>query len=190
MSYPSQVISVFAEAKVAHLTIDLGATVSFITLDETKRLSYKVETASQLARQADGDTLMHVLGEIHEKVTRGEVIFVMNALVVKKLNDATILGGMNFLIENKVAQEPYKHRIVVDNKYTIEETPATFVYPTDVHFSKTVNVKRLSILAPNETFDIKLPEGYQPNSKFIIDCTDQANSDQEWLCQEVQSTGL
>ena len=43
VSYPSQVISVFAEAKVAHLTIDSGATVSFITLDETKRLSYKLK---------------------------------------------------------------------------------------------------------------------------------------------------
>ena len=120
MSYPSQVISAFAETKVVHLTIDSGATVSFIILSEAKRLNYKIESASQLAKQADGDTLMHVLGEVHEKVTRGEVVFVINALVVKKLNDATILVGMNFLMENKVAQEPYKHRIVVNNKFSPE----------------------------------------------------------------------
>ena len=180
-------ISAFAETKVVHLTIDSGATVSFIIVSEAKRLNYKIESASQLAQQADGDTLMHVLGEVHEKVTRGEVIFEIHALVVKKLNDATILVGMNFLMENKVAQEPYKHRIVVNNKYTIEETPAKFVYPTDTPSSKTVNIKRVKILAPNETLDIDLPEDYTPSSKFIIDSTDQANSDQDWLCQEVEA---
>ena len=32
-----------------------------------------------------------------------------------KLNGAQDLAGMNFLIENKVCQEPFKRRIIVDN---------------------------------------------------------------------------
>ena len=187
VSYPSQVISVYAGNKVAHITIDSGATVSFIIESEAKRLGYIIEKASQLARQADGDTMMQVSGEIHGKVTRGAVIFEVHALVVQKLDDATFLVGMNFLIENKVTQEAYKHRIVVDNKYTIEETPASFVYPPDTQLSKTVNIKKISILSSDESFEVKVPPEYQANSKFIIDSTDQANTDQDWLFQEVEA---
>ena len=68
-------ISVYAGNKVVHLTIDSGTTVSFIEINEAKRLDYKVEKASQLAQQADGDTLMHVIGEVHVKVTHGEIVF-------------------------------------------------------------------------------------------------------------------
>ena len=187
VSYPSQVISVYSDKKVVHATIDSGATVSFITELEAKRLNFTIQKASQLAQQADGDTMIHVLGEVHEQFIRGDITFKFNALVVKKLNDATILAGMNFLIENEVTQEPSKHRVTVKDKYSIQETPAKFVYPTETPPSKTVNIKRLAVLAPNDTIEINLPEDYFPNSKFVVDCTDQANSDQTWLCQEIEA---
>ena len=187
VSYPSQVISVYVEGKVAHVTIDSGATVSFIIESEAKRLNLKIEKASQLARQADGDTMMHVMGEIHGKMTRGEVTFEIHALVVPKLDDAQFLAGMNFLIENKVSQEPYKHRIVVDNKYTIEETPATFVYPPETPHSKTVKIKKLKTVHIDQPFEILLPIDFPPNSKVIVDSSDQANPNQGWLFQEVEA---
>ena len=80
VSYPSQVISVYLDKKVVHLTMDSGATVSFITLSEASRLGFTIQKASQLANQADGDTKMHVLGEVHEKFTRGVIIFEFHAL--------------------------------------------------------------------------------------------------------------
>ena len=119
-----------------HITIDSGATVSFIIESEAKRLNLKIEKASQLARQADGDTLMHVLGEVHGVATRGDATFEVHALVVPKLDDAQFLAGMNFLMENKISQEPYMHRILVDRKYSIEETPAKFLYPSDTPQSR------------------------------------------------------
>ena len=86
-----------------HITIDSGATVSFIIESEAKRLKFKIEKASQLARQADGDTMMHVLGEVHGVAVRGDVTFEVHALVVPKLDDAQFLAGMNFLMENKIS---------------------------------------------------------------------------------------
>ena len=65
---------------------------------------------------------MHVIGEIKETFSRGKIIFHLHALVVDKLSNATILGGMNFLIENQIDQQPSKHRIVVQDKFYIEET--------------------------------------------------------------------
>ena len=87
-SYPSQVISVYINDKVAHITIDSGATVSFIVESEAKRLELKIEKASQLARQADGCTMMKVIGEVHGKATRGAAQFVIHALVVPNLDGA------------------------------------------------------------------------------------------------------
>ena len=126
-----------------HITIDSGATVSFIVESEAKRLNLPIGKASQLARQADGDTIMHVIGEVHATASRGAVKFRIHALVVHKLDDAKFLAGMNFLIENKISQEPYKRRIVVDNKFTIEETPASFLHLPSTPYSKTVKVKKL-----------------------------------------------
>ena len=186
-SYPSQVISVFLDKLVVHVTLDSGATVSFITVAEATRLGLKVQKASQLANQADGETRMHVTGEVHETFVRGAIDFVFNALVVKKLNDATVLAGMNFLIENKVSQEPHKKRVTINDKYSIEETPSKFIYSSDTPASHTVNIKRISVLLPESSFEVKLPEEYISNSKVVVDSTDQANFNQTWLCQEVQA---
>ena len=142
MSYPSQVISAFIGKNVVHITIDSGATVSFIVESLAKKLDLKISKASHLAQKADGATMLHVIGEVHIKASRGSVDFNIHALVVPKLDDAQLLAGMNFLIENKVSQEPYKHRIVIDNKYTIEETPAALLFSPDTPYSKTINIKK------------------------------------------------
>ena len=170
-----------------HITIDSGATVSFIVESEAKRLNLTVGKASQLARQADGDTIMHVLGEVHTTASRGSIKFDIHALVVPKLDDAKFLAGMNFLVENKISQEPYKHRIVVDNKFTIEETPASFTHLPSTPYSKTVNLKKIKAILNDGYFDVDLPPEYPPNSKVIVDASDQANADQVWLFQEVEA---
>ena len=87
-------ISAYIESNVIHITIDSGATVSFIVESLAKKLNLKIQKASQLARQADGHTMMHVLGEVHIKATRGAVVFEIHALVVPKLDDAQLLAGI------------------------------------------------------------------------------------------------
>ena len=103
------------------MTLDSGATVSFIILPEATRLGMKIHKASQLVSQADGETKLHVIGEVHDTLIRGDIKFSFNA---------SILAGMNFLIENKISQEPFKQRITVQGKYYIEETPSRFIYPS------------------------------------------------------------
>ena len=173
--------------KVVHVTLDSGATVSFILLSEAIRLGMKIEKASQLANQADGETKMYVIGEVHDTLIRGNVKFLFNALVVKKLNNATILGGMNFLLENSICQEPHKHRITVQEKYSIEETPPQLIYPFTTPTSKTVNIKKIRTLLPNDHVEINLPEQFPSNARIVVDSTDQANLNQNGLCQELQA---
>ena len=101
VSYPSQVISAYHNNKVVHVTLDSGATVSFIILPEATRLGMKIHKASQLVSQADGETKLHVIGEVHDTLIRGDIKFSFNALVVRKLNDTSTLAGMNFLSKTK-----------------------------------------------------------------------------------------
>ena len=187
VSYPSQVISLYHSDKVVHVTLDSGATVSFITLTEASRLGIAVQKATQLVSQADGITKLHVVGEVHSTLKRGEITFAFNALVVKKLNDATILAGMNFLVENEIDQEPSKHRVKVRQKYSIQETPSKLIYPTECYSSKTVKIKKIAPLLPDSYIEIQLPHELPPNSKYVVDSTDYANKDKQWLCQEVQA---
>ena len=172
---------------MVHLTLDSGATVSFITLAEATRLNMSICKASQLVSQADGETRLHVIGEVHDEFIRGEIKFAFKALVVKKLNDATILVGMNFLVENEICQEPFKRRIIVQGKYFIEETPSKFIYPSSFVTSKMVKINKLTPLFPDTCFEINLPKELPPNCKLIVDSTDQANKNKDWLCQEVQA---
>ena len=70
------------------------------------------------------------------------------------------LADMNFLIENEVSQEPHKHRVTVNDKYSIEETPSNFIYSSQCPTSLTVNLIRISVLLPNSSLDVKLPQEY------------------------------
>ena len=70
---------------------------------------------------------------------------------------------------------------------SIEETPANFIYPSECPTSLTVNLKRISVLLPNSSLSVKLPEEYEANSKVVVDASDQANSNRTWLYQEVQA---
>ena len=103
-----------------------------------------ITKASQLVSQADGETKLHVIGEVHEELIRGDIKFAFNALVVKKLNDATILAGMNFFVENEVSQEPSKRRITVQGKYFNEEISSRFINPNSFASSKMVKISRVA----------------------------------------------
>ena len=143
-SYPSPVISfeidfqlskfnfpAVVTKNIIHIMLDSGANVSFITRSCLKDLGltrYIVE-AGQLAMQADGETKLQVLGEFHMIVTRktgkNEILqFPFHALVVNKLNNCDMIGGMNFLIENQIDLLLSKRKVKVLDKYYLEETPS------------------------------------------------------------------
>ena len=186
-SYPSQVISFFSLTQAVHITLDSGATSNFETLAEASRLKHKIFPPTQLAVQADGETRLHVVGEVFEKFTRGALTVSWNALVVKKLNNASLLGGMSFLIENKVESNPSKHRVIVQERFTIQETPSQILIPQQkVGAARTVTVNKVQVLLPNQSVSIILPEEMEPNETYIVE---PFNDDKEnmWIPQEVEA---
>ena len=185
-TYPSQVFSLWSGDKVIHITLDSGATVSFITKLECDRLNLKINKASQLATQADGQTRMHVLGEVKETFSRGKTQFNLHALVVDKLCHATILGGMNFLIENQIDQQPAKHRIVVKDKFYIEETLPEASLENNKPTIPVKIPKSAKCIFPGQTLKLNVDDqNITPNGNYMI-CPDQSNKNNSWLLQETE----
>ena len=185
-TYPSQVFSLWSGDKVIHITLDSGATVSFITKLECDRLNLKINKASQLATQADGQTRMHVLGEVKETFSRGKTQFNLHALVVDKLCHATILGGMNFLIENQIDQQPAKHRIVVKDKFYIEETLPEASLENNSQPIPVKIPKSAKCIFPGQALKLNVSDQtITPNGNYMI-CPDQSNNNDSWLLQETE----
>ena len=166
---------------IIHIMLDSGANVSFITRSCLKDLGltrYIVE-AGQLAMQADGETKLQVLGEFHMIVTRktgkNEILqFPFHALVVNKLNNCDMIGGMNFLIENQIDLLLSKRKVKVLDKYYLEETPSLLANNLSLNAlqeaeSEKYPYKEVTELchsnAENSIFHIPKEQVIQPRSK-------------------------
>ena len=63
-------INVFYRQHSIRLTLDTGATTNVIRATFAKAINLPLTPASQLARQADGVTPLHVIGEVYSELTR------------------------------------------------------------------------------------------------------------------------
>ena len=133
-NFMTPVLSKCPEKTIVHVMLDSGANVSFLTTSILKTLGLEkyVVPAGQLAMQADGETKLQVLGEFHmiltRKTSKNEILkFPFKALVVNKLNNCDVIGGMNFLVENQIDLLVSKRKIKVQDKYILEESPSVLV---------------------------------------------------------------
>ena len=76
-----------------HVTIDGGATVSFITWAKAKSLDMNILKTSQDAIQADGISQLKIVGEVHENFHRNKIDITFDALVCENLSGTDILGA-------------------------------------------------------------------------------------------------
>ena len=102
----SQVLTVFYNSIPINITLDSGATTSFITEKLCKKLNIKILPNQQLARLGDGCTIIASVGEIDVSLTRQKWSVRFRAIVVKSLN-TDIYGGMNFLIDNDISMSSH-----------------------------------------------------------------------------------
>lgn len=117
----SQVLSVYHGSEPVNITLDSGATSSFITLDICKRLQIEIFPNGQMARLGDGCTTIASLGEVDVVFTRNKWSVRFQGIVVEKLN-SEIYGGMNFLKDNDIQTRPLTGEIRIQNKYTVYQT--------------------------------------------------------------------
>ena len=81
---PSQIFTAYHNKHPLNLTLDSGATESFIILSLVQQLGVEIKPNNQLAMLADSETCLASCGEIDINLTRGKFTVRFRALVVKK----------------------------------------------------------------------------------------------------------
>ena len=78
------------------VTCDSGATSSMIKYSLAVQLGMKIAPTRHSANQADGKTKLTPRGEVHVTLTRHDMKFTLQALVVEEL-DCDVLAGVPFM---------------------------------------------------------------------------------------------
>ena len=154
----SQVLTVYHGHEPVNITLDSGATASFITSNLCKKLQLDVLPNGQMARLGDGCTTMASLGEVDVHFVRNKWSLRFQAIVVEKLN-SEVYGGMNFLKENDIQTRPSTGEIKVHNKFTVYQTN-TLMSPPQLKSIKEYSSDSSTIVLPKQVLFPTIPSFY------------------------------
>ncbi|KAJ8400994.1 hypothetical protein AAFF_G00389510 [Aldrovandia affinis] len=152
----SPYLDAFHEHLPVRLTIDSGATGNMMKASCATQLGVTITGSTQSAHQADGSSLLKVLGEIRTHFQRDGHNLYFEGLVVEDL-DSDILAGIPFMEKNDVSIRPAKHQICLgDDVYRY----GTYHTATDRHAVRHAHVLRApakSTVWPGDYIELDLP---------------------------------
>ena len=117
---PSQMFLVHFNQHPLRITLDSGATVSYIRMSEVSRLGINVMPNNQLALLADRQTRMASIGEIDVTVQVENINLRLRALVMQNLQ-ADCFGGTTFHVDNEIETKITEGSIRIHNKYVVKQ---------------------------------------------------------------------
>ena len=162
---PSQILTVFQNETPIHIDLDSGCWISSVKLEFVEKMKWKIHPNGQLAKMADGKTMMHSKGEIHETFHRNAWTVQFSAIVMDTLH-TNVIGGNNFFLDNKVKQDFSAKNITVHNKYVVPETNRYTDLPT-YPINTIIATSKATTLLPNQTLLIDVPPSVQEKSVLI-----------------------
>ena len=118
---PSQILTAYYNSIPLNITLDSGATVSFIRLATAIELGCPILPTNQLAPLADMQTRLAALGEINITLTRKNFSVKLRALVVKNLQ-SDCFGGTTFHQDNDIEPRITTGQIRILYKFTVMQT--------------------------------------------------------------------
>ena len=129
ISIPSQILRVSVNDQVFNITLDSGATVSYMRLDIVKRLGLNIYPNDQLALLADKKTRMASVGEIDCLVSLGNIQMRLRALIMKSLQ-TECFGGTTFHNDNDITPKIKEGTVVIHGKYVVNQSNSRSSLPT------------------------------------------------------------
>ena len=160
-----QNVAFFVNNQVAQLSLDSGCEGDVIRLDECERLKIPVlpldHTDKHVPTQADGKSPLEILGKVIFNPYRDNLSLKYEGYVTRNLQ-SPILCGAPFLERNKIVQELHNNRIVIDNKYYIEETSPFCPNPTPL-----VNVSRVQFSEPGDSLELDIGQ-HLPHQQYLV----------------------
>ncbi len=164
---PSPVLSTFFEHHKLNITIDSGAEANMIKHSVAIGIGAKITKSTQSAHQADGASPLKIVGETKIIITRDSHEFILEALVVQKI-DAEILGGTPFMKVNDVAVRPAKQQIILGDG-------SIYTYGSDhghPHAGKhtpahILRVSQATTIWPGDFMELSLPDELKDQSLSV-----------------------
>ena len=145
LSIPSQILNVSYNENQLNITLDSGATVSYLRLDIAEQLNLEIFPNNQLALLADQMTRMASLGEVDVVVMLGHVQMRLRALVMKHLQ-ADCFGGTTFHADNGIVTNIREGTVLIHGRYQVSQAnPSAYLPinpPPSVYVSDNVAADR------------------------------------------------
>ena len=149
----SQILTVNYEKQVLNITLDSGATVSYLRLDKAKQLGLAIYPNNQFALLADMRTRMESLGEVDFLVTIEGIQLRLRALVMENLQ-TECFGGTTFHVDNDVSTRLKEGIILLHGQFQIRQSnsPSSIpIYPPPLELSPHTAGKVQSLPMPLKT---------------------------------------
>ena len=166
----SPYINTHYQSRCVRVTLDSGATSSFIRSSFAESLGLEITPSCQSARQADGVSSLPVKGEVHCFLARGDYTLQLDALVVDRL-DAEVLAGMPFLTINDIAIRPAMRQIVVHGTEVISYAQAK-VLESSIRRAQSYTLaapSQQTVILPGEFVNLKTPQDAPPDELWAIE---------------------
>ena len=127
---PSQILQVSYRNKLLDITLDSGATVSYIKLSKAVQLGLSISPNSQLALLADKKTRMASIGEVNFIVTTQGIHMRLRALVMKNLQ-CECFGGTTFHVDNDIETRIKAGTVCIHGKFTVSQSNSAWLVNHD-----------------------------------------------------------
>ena len=107
--------------QVLNITLDSGATVSYLRLDKAQKLNLTIYPNNQLSLLADMKTRMSSIGKVDFVVTIEKVQLRLRALVMENLQ-AECFGGTTFHVDNDVSTRLKERMITLYGRFQVKQS--------------------------------------------------------------------
>ncbi len=152
---PSQILTVYQNDIPLHLDLDSGCWINSVKLSFANKMKWKIHPNGQLAKIADGKTVLKSAGEIHETFQRNNWSIKFSAIVLENLH-TDIIAENNFFMDNNVKQDIPKRNIIIHNKYIVPETNRNVALPT-LPINSIIEISEPAVILPLQEIPVKVP---------------------------------
>ena len=214
ISIPSQVFRVSYNSIPFNITLDSGATVSYMKLEVAIRLGVNIQPNNQLALLADQKTRMSSLGEIDIVIHINDILMRLRALVMRDLQ-AECFGGTTFHVDNKLTADIGRGVMSVHGKFVVSQSNPqhsmpSFPPPVEKSFKNTLQISHSvqrqdpvklnaislpthKIVFPADYLPIPMPQSYSTGHVSITPSFPSAIDNPIWkpqICEVVNGYAM
>ena len=150
------------------VVIDSGAESNLIQEEFAKSTGATILKTSTTANQADGQSRLEIVGEVHIEFHRYPHVFKFNGLVARKLKDK-VIAGMPFLSTNDIYVRPSKKAIHISDKEVIYYETRKNKYATNRSTAVILRIPRQTTLLPGDSLNLSVPNEFSADNFIAVE---------------------